>query len=38
MFLYIVGIFGDFPLGINKCVAKVECPLLILVHCILVKI
>jgi hypothetical protein len=37
-FLWIVGIFGDSPLGTNKCATKMGCPLLILVHCILVRV
>ncbi len=37
-FLCIARIFGDSPLGNNKCAAKVGFPLLILVHCILVRV
>jgi len=42
IFLCIRGILGDFLLGTNKCDAledsKKGCPLLILVHCILVRV
>jgi hypothetical protein len=36
--LVIVGICKDTPLGTNKYAAKIRCPLLMLVHCIIVKV